>query len=559
MFQKSPAGPGQTRGARLLLAFLVATLLLSLWLGYQAVDAMRSHRLTAERVLADYAGIAAWQFTRSASDDLDDFVDHVLEEIPWRYRAGRQSRLLDEMAEEMDHAAREADCRCEGLLDGAVFFQGRLDDASFTTRPDVAGEEWWTAVEEDLVRRARTSSQRIQLVPAPSLGKTPRAYAFSIVRDEDERPREVYGFAARYEDLEPLFAGFFERAPLFPPIMAESSPNRDLVRVTVGDPAGQVLFGVPLAEHRNPVETTFDDDLASLVVYASMRPDVADRFIIGGLPQSRLPLLAILLLLTLGVGVAAAVQVRREWQLARLRDDFVSGVSHELRTPLTQIRMFGELLESEKLTTPEERRRATSVITREAGRLTHQLENVLFFSRLRRAPGARSHDEVVRVRRVAEEAVEAFAPLAAARRVTLRTDLSGDPVVRGSSPAFHQILTNLLDNALKYGPEGQTVTVSVNAEGGRVQVAVEDQGPGIPKSDRESVWDPFYRLDRDVTGQVLGSGIGLAVVAELARRHGGRAWVEAPEGGGARFVVSVPESDETRLRAIPTAVAHQEG
>jgi signal transduction histidine kinase len=105
--------------------------------------------------------------------------------------------------------------------------------------------------------------------------------------------------------------------------------------------------------------------------------------------------------------------------------------------------------------------------------------------------------------------------------------------------ALRQTLLNLLDNAVKYGPAGQTVRLAVQRTGTRVRLTVDDGGPGIAAEDRERVWLPFYRLERDARSAIAGSGIGLAVVRDLISLHGGRVCVEDAPGGGARFVVEL--------------------
>jgi signal transduction histidine kinase len=133
------------------------------------------------------------------------------------------------------------------------------------------------------------------------------------------------------------------------------------------------------------------------------------------------------------------------------------------------------------------------------------------------------------------EAAEGFAPLAAARGVTLCTELTDGVVAPVDADALRQMLLNLLDNAVKYGPSGQTVTLGLNVTDGRALVCVDDQGPGIPAADRERIWDRFWRLERDRGSAVAGTGIGLSVVRELVALHGGRAWAEdapATERGG---------------------------
>jgi signal transduction histidine kinase len=103
------------------------------------------------------------------------------------------------------------------------------------------------------------------------------------------------------------------------------------------------------------------------------------------------------------------------------------------------------------------------------------------------------------------------------------------------------MLLNLLDNAIKYGPPGQTVTVIVDRRGGRARLMVCDRGPGVPLGERHRVWQPFQRLERDVHSAAAGSGIGLYVVRELAAMQHGEVWIEdAPHGGGACFGVAFP-------------------
>jgi signal transduction histidine kinase len=137
-------------------------------------------------------------------------------------------------------------------------------------------------------------------------------------------------------------------------------------------------------------------------------------------------------------------------------------------------------------------------------------------------------------------------------------------VVSFDRDALRQILLNLLDNAVKYGPAGQTITVSSEVVGDRARISVEDQGPGIPHVDRLRVWEPYVRLNRDVESATGGSGIGLSVVRELVTLHGGRTRAEGGPSGGARVVIELPlaqpESNEpsneppghnVQLKAVP--------
>src|SRR5262249_30801699 len=159
------------------------------------------------------------------------------------------------------------------------------------------------------------------------------------------------------------------------------------------------------------------------------------------------------------------------------------GVSHELRTPLAQIRWFAELLHMGKLRSEEERRRSASIIDQEARRLTYLVENVLDFSRGEKGSN-RIAPEPLELSHEIDDVLELFTPLARSRKVNLRSEVEPDAVVRADRNALRQILLNLLDNAVKYGPAGQTITVGAEGAGERMRIWVEDQGPGIPHEDR---------------------------------------------------------------------------
>jgi signal transduction histidine kinase len=276
-----------------------------------------------------------------------------------------------------------------------------------------------------------------------------------------------------------------------------------------------------------------------LVLRVGIRPKAAEMLVIGGLPRPRLPVLMGLLLLTTGLIVVALLQLRREAELARLREDFVSGVSHELRTPLAQIRMFTETLLLGRTRSEAERRRSLEIIDKEARRLTHLVENVLRFARSGRKVRRLSLEPTDLMAEL-HETVEGFVVFADVHGVELRPELQERVMGVVDRGALRQIVVNLLDNAIKYGPAGQQVVVGLALFGDAARVWVDDEGPGIPPAERERVFDPFYRAERDAGSAVAGSGIGLAVVRELARLHGGRSWTEEAPGGGARVAVEIP-------------------
>jgi signal transduction histidine kinase len=353
------------------------------------------------------------------------------------------------------------------------------------------------------------------------------------------------------EALPEAFAAAMEQGSLLPAPLGNGELGNEILSLKVIIPVGRVVFARgggsypvdPDLEAAVPFADTYRAVLDGWEVRAAVDPAYARELIIGGLPRTRLPLLLGLMALAAGLVAVALRQVRREKELARLRSEFVSRVSHELRTPLTQIRMFAETLLLKRVRSVAEEEKALRVIDRESRRLSHLVENILQFSRgergdLRLSPRPRLLEPFV------EELVEEVRPLA--DRVNLALDLEPGLEASVDGDALRQVLLNLLDNALKYGPAGQTVTVGLGAAGPRrLRLWVEDQGPGVPESQRERIWERFHRLERDRRSAVAGTGIGLAVVRDLVRQHGGEVWVEAAhrwgrEARGARFIVELP-------------------
>jgi signal transduction histidine kinase len=233
-----------------------------------------------------------------------------------------------------------------------------------------------------------------------------------------------------------------------------------------------------------------------------------------------------------------------------MRADFVSNVSHELRTPLAQIRLYLETIRLGRASTSAQRDWSLGHIERETTRLGHLVENVLRFSRVGRADAPPTTEM-----NVAEEVtgiVVEFRPLASARRVEIVLAADETPPVQLRPEALQRIVVNLLDNAVKYGPQGQTVRVSVDTIPGNIRISVSDEGAGVRESERELIWRPFSR--GEAGGGVAGSGIGLTIVHDVVTQHGGRAWVEDAPGGGARFVVTLPAS-RIPLPAVPAPLA----
>jgi signal transduction histidine kinase len=524
-------------------ALLVLTLILAAGLGWQATRAAASHRRTAEKTLRDYAAIAAWEYAREGriwlSFGMAEAENMISREIPPPGKGTLPGTdLLRRVLKE-----KECDCMSAGfartvfriVAGAAPVLEVDGEALSEAARAGITG----LLVHDSVPPRG---PRRWRMLPPgyPALNRpddTILLWKAAGVTPEGP-PRAIYGMVVEAAQIHRPLLGAAGDATLLPPSLT-SDPG-SLMVVSVLGPSGVPIYASdtasgPVFEATDTLGWVYGD----LAVRAAVKAGAASTLLVGGLPASRLPQTIALLVLTLVLGTGALLLLRREQQLARLRDDFVSSVSHELRTPLTQIRVMGELLADNGFKSEPEAERAREVIRREALRLTNLVDNVLQFARMRRGPQALAA-RTLPLGEVITEACEALVPLSASRRVTLDVQVRDDIRVVGDRDAVVQILRNLLENAIKYGPEGQTVRVAAEAGEGVARVAVEDQGPGVPASERERIWQPYQRLARDRKAAGAGTGLGLSVVAELARLLRGRAWVEDATGGGARFVVEVP-------------------
>src|SRR5256714_4328838 len=369
-----------------------------------------------------------------------------------------------------------------------------------------------------------------------------RAIIYTVVNNHGGVPRTIVGLEEAAPGLEPLYTADEDRAPLLPRPLTGGVAYDSLGSVIVTEADGRELYRSPAqyAPTFSARDSFEHPMMGAMRVQVALRPDLAPKLVIGGMPRSNLPMLLSLLALTAGLVVAALLQLRREYELSRLRAGFVSGVSHGLRTPLAQIRMVSETLLLGRVRSDDERERSLEIIDQEARRLTHLVEDLLHFSRSERRL-TRLSPAPAPLAPLVSEAAEGFAPLAAARGVTLCTELTDGVVAPVDADALRQMLLNLLDNAVKYGPSGQTVTLGLTLADGRARVSVDDEGPGIPAAERERIWDRFWRLERDRGSAVAGTGIGLSEVRELVALHGGRAWAGEGRGGvGTRFVLEPP-------------------
>ncbi len=238
--------------------------------------------------------------------------------------------------------------------------------------------------------------------------------------------------------------------------------------------------------------------------------------------------------------VYALRDVTAEQELERARSDFVATASHELRTPIAAV--YGAvrtLLRPDLELSPDDTATFLKIIETESDRLAHLVQQILLAGQID-AGGLRITEEPCDVGAIVES-VLASARMRAPENVRLELQENGtSPTVAADEDKLRQVIANLVENAVKYSPDGGTIVVQISAENGRGRVAVSDQGLGIPPGERERIFEKFYRLDPSLTRGIGGSGLGLYITRELVERMHGRLTVESTPGEGSTFVVELP-------------------
>lgn len=341
------------------------------------------------------------------------------------------------------------------------------------------------------------------------------------------------------------FGKIFDERALLPESLGNPETLRSHIHLDVQDINSNLIFqsSTVLIQELASV-ATINGDYSGLFkdfkVRASIHPLIASELIIGGLPYGRLPFIALLLGVAVLLGAASFILLRKQRQLMELRTDFVARVSHELRTPLTQIRMFTESLLLNRLSKSEDRQLALKVIHRETRRLTRLVANILLFEQdgqIQLTLESNSYS----MKKLCRQVKEDFQPILDSRDARLKIDCSETLSCKLNRGAVVQILTNLMDNSLKYGPMGQTISMSAKSENGSFCISVCDQGPGIAEAERERIFEAYYRLEKEKKNAIAGTGIGLSVSRDLASDMGGTLSVEEAADGGSCFLFTVQE------------------
>ncbi len=236
-------------------------------------------------------------------------------------------------------------------------------------------------------------------------------------------------------------------------------------------------------------------------------------------------------------------------EAGKMRRDFVANVSHELRTPLTALLGFIETLSGAARDDAKARERFLEIMAHEASRMTRLVDDLLSLSRVEEDERVRPREHVD-LAALLSSVIKGLEPQAESAGVTVTLAGAGqDEMVPGDAGQLVQVFTNLVENGIKYGAAGKSVTVTLSpkeqhprlrAEG--VQISVADQGEGIASHHLARLTERFYRVDNHRSREVGGTGLGLAIVKHIVNRHRGRLLIESEQGEGTTVSVFLPSS-----------------
>jgi len=252
---------------------------------------------------------------------------------------------------------------------------------------------------------------------------------------------------------------------------------------------------------------------------------------------------------TIGV-VMVLRDVSREREIERMKADFVSSVPHELRTPLTLIKEYTATILRDPDMPENTRGQFLAIIDEESNRLAKLIEDLLEISRIE-SETVKIARQGVDIAAVTEQVLSSLEPLAAKKNIQLKADISdrlGE--LQGDEDKIQSVVANLVENGIKFTPEGGRVSVSVRGQGEQLVIRVSDTGMGIPKDALPRLFERFYRVHRPGK-QIQGTGLGLAIVKKIVMMHGGRIEVESEVDRGTTFTVFLPSRPQPIYQLLP--------
>lgn len=435
-------------------------------------------------------------------------------------------------------------CNCRNMIPVAEFFRADLATGQITRLKTEGQYSAQTAVNDSQlasianVDASKFESNRKSPVRLTVGGTLDRfAVVTNVTRDSANASVAVHGFVAEARPL--IFSLFAESAVQLVAHDSNSGVIRlDTLSLQVGHTDSTPIYGRLSPDRSFRAKVFLHGPMDGLGLNVAIDPSQTN-ITYPFRSNARLWALGAFMSATLLVIIIAVTTAKREFHLARARSDFIAGTSHDLRMPLAQILLAGETLTLHPDVSERERAALSRSIVRETRRLVAMVENVLLYSRSG-AVGMKPSLQTLSVAESLESVRESVQLALDDRNQQLAFDVPANLSMRADRHLIRQAFVNLVDNAMKYGREHQTIRVSaLQSPNEMVQILVDDEGKGIPASQRARIFEPYERLTRDQVSEHAGSGLGLAVVYHIVKVCGGNAWVTDAPGGGARFVIEL--------------------
>ncbi|TFE02132.1 ATP-binding protein [Jeotgalibacillus salarius] len=238
--------------------------------------------------------------------------------------------------------------------------------------------------------------------------------------------------------------------------------------------------------------------------------------------------------------------ITKDYEVDKMKSELVSTVSHELRTPLSSVLGFAELLLTKEMK-PEKQKRYIETIHKEAKRLTNLINDFLDLQRMESGK-QEYHMGEVKLDELMMEVLEKTS-IPSSHALILRDEMENS-IVKGDKERLTQVMTNLLNNAVKFSPQGGDITVRLQSIDGKASVIVEDQGIGIPGEEVSNLFQKFKRVDNSESRKIGGTGLGLAICKEIVDKHAGDIFVKSETGEGSAFHIELPLMRENQSHSI---------
>ena len=549
--------------------------------GDEARAGVESRVETGARIAAE--ALAAWAEAPDAGR-LDTRVDALAAVSDARLTVvSPEGRVLadsefdgDALAALDDHAGREEIRAAARAGEGeSVRYSRSLDEDLLYRAVRVEGGPWGSSVVRMAVPLTRVSAAqahaRRELLTAVLAGLALTVVAGVLLSRYLSGPiGELQGMARRLtegdmsararvdtgDELEDLAEGLNTAAAALVDQVARTRAERDQLEaivegmaegVVVTGPDGRIatsnaalrrMFspGGPV-EGRTPIEALRNPEAADAVGQTTAPGQVVVREVRVTWPVERVLALHVTGLAAGGaVGVFHDVTERK--RVEEMRRDFVANVSHELQTPLTTLAGYGEAL-ADSAGDPARVREIAEVVRRQAGRMSALVRDLLDLSRLE-SEGFAPELETVRVEPLVRELVETWGEQADEKDISLGTRIETGLEVRADRRLLRHALENLVENAIRYVPQGREVRIEGRRIPGGVELEVIDTGDGIPREDQPRIFERFYRVEKGRARSGGGTGLGLAIVRHVAETHRGRVELESSPGRGAAFRITLP-------------------